>query len=124
MQYNPAQYGQAPQQNIPDNGQINKTSFGQQFTNQPSGGYTGQQFTNQPAQNVPANGKKGMSTGKIVGLVLGIVGAVILILGIIFGVAACNFMNTSKNLVDNALSSYEDYYDDYDDYNDWLYDLY
>ncbi|MEE1319843.1 MAG: hypothetical protein UHD05_10040, partial [Ruminococcus sp.] len=60
MQYNPAQYGQAPQQNIPDNGQINKTSFGQQFTNQPSGGYTGQQFTNQPAQNVPANGKKGM----------------------------------------------------------------
>lgn len=85
--------------------QPQQTSFGQQFTNSSNGGYTGQQFTNQPQNNNAPSGKKGMSTGKIVGLVLGIVGGVILILCIIGGVVACNFINTSKNFVNNFASS-------------------
>lgn len=120
MPYNPAQpmaepmqYNQAPQQNMPNGGQMmNQTSFGQQFTNQPNGGYAGQQFTNQPSAPQPP--KKGMSTGKIVALVLGIVGAVIILFGIIVGVTACNIVNESKNAV----------YDLYDDYNDFFNDYY
>ena len=123
MQYTPAQptvepmqYNQAPQQNMPNGGQMmNQTSFGQQFTNQPNGGYAGQQFTNQPSAPQPP--KKGMSTGKIVALVLGIVGAVIILFGIIVGVTACNIVNESKNAV-------YDLYDYYDDYNDFFNDYY
>lgn len=92
--------------------QPQQTSFGQQFTNSSNGGYTGQQFTNQPQTNAPS-GKKGMSTGKIVGLVLGIVGGVILILCIIGGVVACNFINTSKNFVNNFASSIISEIEDY-----------
>ena len=80
--------------------QPQQTSFGQQFTNSSNGGYTGQQFTNQPQTNAPS-GKKGMSTGKVVGLVLGIVGGVILILCIIGGVVACNFINATKDIANN-----------------------
>lgn len=80
--------------------QPQQTSFGQQFTNSSNGGYTGQQFTNQPQTNAPS-GKKGMSTGKIVALVLGIVGGVILILCIIGGVVACNFINATKDIANN-----------------------
>ena len=93
VQYNPTnEYNSNVQQ---EPAQPQQTSFGQQFTNSSNGGYTGQQFTNQPQTNAPS-GKKGMSTGKIVGLVLGIVGGVILILCIIGGVVACNFINATK----------------------------
>ena len=47
-----------------------------------------------------------MSTGKVVGLVLGIVGGLILILCIIVGVVACNIINAGKNIVNNFASSY------------------
>ncbi|MEE0868512.1 MAG: leucine-rich repeat protein [Ruminococcus sp.] len=92
VQYNPTNDFNGNVQQEP--AQPQQTSFGQQFTNSSNGGYTGQQFTNQPQNNNAPSGKKGMSTGKVVGLVLGIVGGVILILCIIVGVAACNFVNS------------------------------
>ena len=98
VQYNPTnEYNSNVYQ---EPAQPQQTSFGQQFTNSSNGGYTGQQFTNQPQTNAPS-GKKGMSTGKIVGLVLGIVGGVILILCIIGGVVACNFINATKDIANN-----------------------
>ena len=98
VQYNPTnEYNSNVHQ---EPAQPQQTSFGQQFTNSSNGGYTGQQFTNQPQTNAPS-GKKGMSTGKIVGLVLGIVGGVILILCIIGGVVACNFINATKDIANN-----------------------
>lgn len=103
VQYNPtSDYNSNVQQ---EPAQPQQTSFGQQFTNSSNGGYTGQQFTNQPQNNAPS-GKKGMSTGKIVGLVLGIVGGLILILCIIVGVVACNIFNAGKNVINNFASSY------------------
>lgn len=98
VQYNPTNDYNSNVQQEP--AQPQQTSFGQQFTNSSNGGYTGQQFTNQPQTNVPS-GKKGMSTGKIVALVLGIVGGLILILCIIVGVAACNIINAGKNVINN-----------------------
>ena len=95
VQYNPTNDFNGNVQQEP--AQPQQTSFGQQFTNSSNGGYTGQQFTNQPQTNAPS-GKKGMSTGKIVGLVLGIVGGVILILCIIGGVVACNFINATRDI--------------------------
>lgn len=103
VQYNPTNDYNSNVQQEP--AQPQQTSFGQQFTNSSNGGYTGQQFTNQPQNNAPS-GKKGMSTGKIVGLVLGIVGGVILILCIIVGVVACNIFNAGKNVINNFASSY------------------
>lgn len=112
VQYNPTnEYNSNVHQ---EPAQPQQTSFGQQFTNSSNGGYTGQQFTNQPQTNAPS-GKKGMSTGKVVGLVLGIVGGVILILCIIFGVVACNIFNVFKNavadnnIVNSIISEIEDY---------------
>lgn len=106
VQYNPTNGFNSDVQQEPV--QPQQTSFGQQFTNSSNSGYTGQQFTNQPQNNNAPSGKKGMSTGKVVGLVLGIVGGVILILCIIGGVVACNIFNASKNIVkgiaDNASS--------------------
>ena len=99
VQYNPTnEYNSNVYQ---EPAQPQQTSFGQQFTNSSNGGYTGQQFTNQPQNNNAPSGKKGMSTGKIVGLVLGIVGGVILILCIIGGVVACNFINATKDIANN-----------------------
>lgn len=110
VQYNPtSDYNSNVQQ---EPAQPQQTSFGQQFTNSSNGGYTGQQFTNQPQNNAPS-GKKGMSTGKIVALVLGIVGGVILILCIIFGVVACNFINAGKNVINNLASSFVSEIEDY-----------
>lgn len=103
VQYNPTNDFNGNVQQEP--AQPQQTSFGQQFTNSSNGGYTGQQFTNQPQNNAPS-GKKGMSTGKIVGLVLGIVGGLILILCIIVGVVACNIFNAGKNVINNFASSY------------------
>lgn len=99
VQYNPTNDYNSNVQQEP--AQPQQTSFGQQFTNSSNGGYTGQQFTNQPQNNNAPSGKKGMSTGKIVGLVLGIVGGVILILCIIVGVVACNFINATKDIANN-----------------------
>lgn len=110
VQYNPTNDYNSNVQQEP--AQPQQTSFGQQFTNSSNGGYTGQQFTNQPQTNAPS-GKKGMSTGKIVGLVLGIVGGLILILCIIVGVAACNLINAGKNIVNNFASSYVSELEDY-----------
>lgn len=113
MQYNPTNDFNGNVQQEP--AQPQQTSFGQQFTNSSNGGYTGQQFTNQPQNNNAPSGKKGMSTGKVVGLVLGIVGGVILILCIIFGVVACNIFNVFKNavadnnIVNSIVSEIEDY---------------
>ena len=99
VQYNPTnEYNSNVHQ---EPAQPQQTSFGQQFTNSSNGGYTGQQFTNQPQNNNAPSGKKGMSTGKIVGLVLGIVGGVILILCIIGGVVACNLINATKDIANN-----------------------
>lgn len=110
VQYNPtSDYNSNVQQ---EPAQPQQTSFGQQFTNSSNGGYTGQQFTNQPQNNAPS-GKKGMSTGKIVALVLGIVGGVILILCIIFGVVACNFITAGKNVINNLASSFVSEIEDY-----------
>ena len=112
VQYNPTNDYNSNVQQEP--AQPQQTSFGQQFTNSSNGGYTGQQFTNQPQTNAPS-GKKGMSTGKIVGLILGIVGGLILILCIIFGVVACNIFNVFKNavadnnIVNSIVSEIEDY---------------
>lgn len=113
VQYNPTNDYNSNVQQEP--AQPQQTSFGQQFTNSSNGGYTGQQFTNQPQNNNAPSGKKGMSTGKIVGLVLGIVGGLILILCIIFGVVACNIFNVFKNavadnnIVNSIVSEIEDY---------------
>ncbi len=97
VQYNPTnEYNSNVHQ---EPAQPQQTSFGQQFTNSSNGGYTGQQFTNQPQNNNAPSGKKGMSTGKIVALVVGIVGGLLLILCIIIGVAACNIFNAGKNIV-------------------------
>ena len=99
VQYNPTnEYNSNVHQ---EPAQPQQTSFGQQFTNSSNGGYTGQQFTNQPQNNNAPSGKKGMSTGKIVALVLGIVGGVILILCIIGGVVACNLINATKDIANN-----------------------
>lgn len=99
VQYNPTNDFNGNVQQEP--AQPQQTSFGQQFTNSSNGGYAGQQFTNQPQNNNAPSGKKGMSTGKVVGLVLGIVGGVILILCIIGGVVACNFINATKDIANN-----------------------
>lgn len=98
VQYNPTNDYNSNVQQEP--AQPQQTSFGQQFTNSSNGGYTGQQFTNQPQNNNAPSGKKGMSTGKVVGLVLGIVGGVILILCIIVGVVACNIVNVVKDITE------------------------
>lgn len=103
VQYNPTNDFNGNVQQEP--AQPQQTSFGQQFTNSSNGGYAGQQFTNQPQNNNAPSGKKGMSTGKVVGLVLGIVGGLILILCIIVGVVACNIINAGKNVI-NFASSY------------------
>lgn len=120
VQYSPSNDFNANVQENPV--QPQQTSFGQQFTNGSNGGYTGQQFTNQPQNNVPS-GKKGMSTGKIVGLVLGIVGGLILILCIIVGVVACNFVNSinsfakdGKDVVNSIISDARSYASEYEDY--------
>lgn len=112
VQYNPTNDFNGNVQQEP--AQPQQTSFGQQFTNSSNGGYTGQQFTNQPQNNNAPSGKKGMSTGKVVGLVLGIVGGLILILCIIVGVVACNIINTtSKNFVNKFASSIVSEIEDY-----------
>lgn len=118
VQYNPTNDYNSNVQQEP--AQPQQTSFGQQFTNSSNGGYTGQQFTNQPQTNAPS-GKKGMSTGKIVGLVLGIVGGVILILCIIVGVVACNIINAGKNVINNFASSFVSEIEDYT-LPDWIED--
>lgn len=112
VQYNPTnEYNSNVYQ---EPAQPQQTSFGQQFTNSSNGGYAGQQFTNQPQNNNAPSGKKGMSTGKVVGLVLGIVGGLILILCIIVGVVACNIINTtSKNFVNKFASSIVSEIEDY-----------
>lgn len=110
VQYNPSDNFNTNVE--PNPVQPQQTSFGQQFTNGSNGGYTGQQFTNQPQNNV-SSGKKGMSTGKVVGLVLGIVGGLILIFCIIIGVVACNvgkaFVNAGNNFASSFISEIEDY---------------
>lgn len=112
VQYNPTNDFNGNVQQEP--AQPQQTSFGQQFTNSSNGGYAGQQFTNQPQNNNAPSGKKGMSTGKVVGLVLGIVGGLILILCIIVGVVACNIINTtSKNFVNKFASSIVSEIEDY-----------
>lgn len=120
MQYNPVPQNSQPidyQQNAVNDEQINSTGFGQQFTNQPNGGYQGQQFTNQPMQNIPQTPKKGMSTGKIVALVLGIVFGVLILFGAI-GVATCTCIGNAVK--DSYSTLYNDYYNNYYDdcYND------
>ena len=121
VQYNPTNDFNGNVQQEP--AQPQQTSFGQQFTNSSNGGYTGQQFTNQPQNNNAPSGKKGMSTGKIVGLVLGIVGGVILILCIIVGVAACNFVNSinsfakdGKDVVNSIISDARSSISEIEDY--------
>lgn len=130
VQYNPTNDFNGNVQQEP--AQPQQTSFGQQFTNSSNGGYTGQQFTNQPQNNNAPSGKKGMSTGKVVGLVLGIVGGLILILCIIRGVVACNIINATKditnNIFDKAGSIYDDYRSNISDVEDstmpeWLKDM-
>lgn len=118
VQYNPTNDFNGNVQQEP--AQPQQTSFGQQFTNSSNGGYTGQQFTNQPQTNAPS-GKKGMSTGKIVGLVLGIVGGVILILCIIGGVVACNFINATKDIANNIFDKAGSIVSEIEDYTltDW-----
>ena len=143
MQYNPApqqeapqpvvepmQYNSAPQQ-APQPAQqyVSPTQgrdFSQQYQNRygsnpvNQGGYTGQQYTNQPNNVTAPQQKKSMSTGKIVALVLGIVGGVFLLLCIIIGVVACNVVNTVGDIADNTYDIFDDYYDYYYDYG---YDL-
>lgn len=121
VQYNPTNDFNGNVQQEP--AQPQQTSFGQQFTNSSNGGYTGQQFTNQPQNNNAPSGKKGMSTGKVVGLVLGIVGGVILILCIIVGVAACNFVNSinsfakdGKDVVNSIISDARSSISEIEDY--------
>ena len=142
MQYNPApeqvpqgepmQYNPAPQQ-VPQGEPVpysqpqqyaqptQPRDFSQQYqqyggvnpVNQ--GGYTGQQFTNQPNNlNLNPQGKEPMSTGKIVGIVLGIVGGVILLFCILIGVVACNVVNTVGDIADNTYDAVDDFYDYYD----------
>ena len=136
MQYNPApeqvpqgepmQYNPAPQQ-MPQGEPVpysqpqqyaqptQPRDFSQQYqqygginpVNQ--GGYTGQQFTNQPNNpNLNPQGKQPMSTGKIVGIVLGIVGGVILLICILIGVVACNVVNTVGDIADNAYDIFDE----------------
>lgn len=104
-----------------------QTSYGQQFTNQPNTGYAGQQFTNQPV-----NGKKPMSTGKILGLVFGIVGGVLLLLIIICVIifsAACNKAkdyikdNVDSSTVSEFLSDVEDFASDIENYENSASDI-
>lgn len=122
VQYNPTNDYNSNVQQEP--AQPQQTSFGQQFTNSSNGGYTGQQFTNQPQTNAPS-GKKGMSTGKIVGLVLGIVGGVILILCIIGGVVACNLINATKDIANNIFDKAGSIVSDVEDSTmpEWLKDM-
>ena len=133
----PVQYNPVPQQTQqPAQQYVSPTQgrdFSQQYQNRygsnpvNQGGYTGQQYTNQPNNVTAPQQKKSMSTGKIVALVLGIVGGVFLLLCIIIGVVACNVVNTVGDIADNTYDIfddyYDDYYDDYDDYYDYGYDL-
>ena len=129
MQYNPApeqapqvepvQYAQ-PQQYAPP---TQTHDFSQQYQNYSGAnpnyqnGYAGQQFTNQPNNAVPQP-KKSMSTGKIVALVLGIVGGVILLLIIIAIVSACSIIKGASDFVGNAYDYYDSNNDFYEYYND------
>ncbi len=123
MQYNPAPE-QAQQAEPVQYAQPTQTQdFSQQYQNYGGvnsdyqNGYTGQQFTNQQNNAVPQP-KKSMSTGKIVALVLGIVGGVILLICILVGVAACSIIKSTSELIGNAYDYYEsndDFYDYYDD---------
>ena len=124
MQYNPApQHAPQPAQQYaqPTQGRDFSQQYQSHYGGNPvnQGGYTGQQYTNQPNNAVPQQ-KKSMSTGKIVALVLGIVGGVILLLCIIIGVVACNVVNTVGDIADNTYDIFDDYYDYYYDYG---YDL-
>ena len=108
MQYQP-QGGQQPEPpQYQSGGQQygeNRTSYGQQFTN--NGGKqfsSSQQFSNQNSMNSNPNGKKQMSSGKIVAIVLGIVGGIILILGIIIAIIVANVVNTAGKLAGKAVS--------------------
>ena len=136
----PVDYNAATNQPQPVdyNAAPNGTSYGQQFTNQAGNGYTGQQFTNQP--NTPApNGKKPMSGGKIAIIVVSIVLGLLIILGIIVGVAACTIFKSVGNAfseyadddIDSLSSMFDDldsYIDEYssslDSYSDYYYDDY
>ena len=131
MQYNANQQFDQPQQPQTSYGQqftnqSNDGFAGQQFTNQPNDGFTGQQFTNQPANNAPApNGKKGMSTGKIVGLIIAGVATLFVILCIIIGVVIVKTIKSFNDDVDTYFdeSSYDYSFDyDYDTYSDILSD--
>ena len=139
MQYNPApeqapqvepvQYAQ-PQQYAPP---TQTHDFSQQYQNYSGAnpnyqnGYAGQQFTNQPNNAVPQP-KKSMSTGKIVALVLGIVGGVFLLLIIIAIVSACSIVNSMGNAFDKGADVFGDIvdkgFDAYDRYNDDSYEYY
>ena len=126
----PAQYNPVPQQTQqPAQQYVSPTQgrdFSQQYQNRygsnpvNQGGYTGQQYTNQPNNVTAPQQKKSISTGKIVALVLGIVGGVFLLLCIIIGVVACNVVNTVGDIADNTYDIIDDYYDYYYDYG---YDL-
>lgn len=114
-QYQPQDSFQQPEQPQypPRGGQQyggNSTSYGQQFTNNAGKQFTSnQQFSNQNAVNSNPNGKKPMSSGKIVAIVLGIVGGVIVLLGIIITILVINVFNTAGKfagkMVSNAASS-------------------
>lgn len=102
--------------------QPNQTSFGQQFTNPNTAPYSQQTFTNQP--NIDANGKKKMSGGKIAAIIISIVLGVLILLGIIVGVVACNVVNGVKKVVDSGssyISQAESWLNENsDDNSDWL----
>lgn len=109
----PVQYNADTTQNA---GQPTNNGYtGQQFTNQPNGTYAGQQFTNKP--NTAPNGKKPMSGGKIAIIVVSIVVGLIIILGIIGGVVACNIAKTAINKygdsVSGAVDDLSSYIDNY-----------
>lgn len=85
--------------------------------NQPNGmpvnnGYTGQQFTNVPNNNMPNQPKKGMSGGKIAILIVSIVLGIIIILGIIIGVVACQVYGAAKNYISSFQSEINGYASD------------
>lgn len=119
MQYNAnQQFNTQPVQ--PSEPQQSQTSYGQQFTNHPNDGFTGQQFTNQPASNAP-NGKKRMSTGKIIGLIIAGVATLFIIICIIIGVVIFKFVSNVQDNVGTYDDSYSysfNYDDNLDDYSD------
>lgn len=88
-QYQPQQTVE-PMQDTPA---PNETSFGQQFTNE------------------NPNAKKSMSGGKIAIIVVSIVLGIIIILGIIIGVTACNIFNSALHKYSGAISSAIDEYE-------------